>query len=70
MRISHTGEQADSVLDAYLLATDRVPEVRTVLVTTRTLSPDLVSLKNLLGVEVMCTLRPEEVPHKDAKGSI
>jgi hypothetical protein len=47
-----------AVLEAFLLTTNRAPNVRTVLVTERALSPELMALKNMLGIEVI---------HKDAQ---
>ena len=46
-----------AVLEAFLLSTQRSPNVRTMLVTTRALTPDLVSLRNVLGIEVV-TIEP------------
>ena len=47
-----------AVLEAFLLSNNRVPNVRTVLVTTRPLPVELVSLKNTLGVKVIYTKAP------------
>jgi hypothetical protein len=44
-----------AVLEAFLLTTNRAPNVRTVLVTARALTLDLVALKNMLGIEVIHT---------------
>ena len=47
-----------AVLEAFLVSTNRAPNVRTVLVTTRQWPIELVPLKNVLGVEVLHTDEP------------
>lgn len=42
-----------AVLEAFLVSTNCEPNVRTLLVTTRHLSAKLISLKNVLGIEVL-----------------
>ena len=42
-----------AVLEAFLISTNRAPNVRTVLVTSRQFPAELVPLKNMLGVELL-----------------
>ena len=48
-----------AVLEAFLLSTGRTPDVRTVLVTARPLPPELIPLRNILGVEVIHSAAPK-----------
>ena len=56
-----------AVMEAYLLSTGRIPDVRTVLVTTRELPTELLSLKNILGVEVVQTDQPTAIVEGEEK---
>ncbi len=47
-----------AVLEAFLLSTNRSPNVRTVLVTGRPWPSELLPLRNVLGVEVIHTMIP------------
>jgi hypothetical protein len=47
-----------AVLEAFLTSTDRPPDVRTILVIERELPAELIPLRNLLGIEVVCAKTP------------
>lgn len=49
-----------AVMEAFLLSTNRPPEVRTALVITRKLPGSLLPLKNVLGIEVVQIAEPPE----------